>query len=83
MVICRLKIKKLTFSSSNCGHGRLYLPCELPKEASEGFGEIYRTRDSCFFVMGDKTGFCERAKMAEKEKLTPRFSYLQDYVDGK
>jgi hypothetical protein len=24
-----------------------------------------------------------RAKMTENGKLTPRFSYLQDYVDGK
>jgi hypothetical protein len=28
-------------------------------------------------------GILARAKMTENGKLTPRFSYLQDFVDGK
>jgi hypothetical protein len=31
----------------------------------------------------DKEGVLARAKMTENGKLTPRFSYLQDFVDGK
>jgi alanine dehydrogenase len=59
------------------------LPCELPKEASEGFGEMFMDYVIPAFFNGDKDGILERAKMTEKGKLTPRFSYLQEYVDGK
>jgi hypothetical protein len=34
------------------------------------------------FFNGDQDGVLARAKMTENGKLTPRFSYLQDYVDG-
>lgn len=59
------------------------LPCELPKEASEGFGEMFMEHVIPAFFNGDKDGILERAKMTENRKLTPRFSYLQDYIDGK
>jgi alanine dehydrogenase len=59
------------------------LPCELPKDASEGFGEMFMEHVIPAFFNGDKDGILERAKMTEKGKLTPRFSYLQDFVDGK
>ena len=58
------------------------LPCELPKDASEGFGEMFMEYVIPAFFNGDKDGILQRAKMTEKGKLTPRFSYLQDYVDG-
>ena len=58
------------------------LPCELPKDASEGFGEMFMEHVIPAFFNGDKDGILQRAKMTEKGKLTPRFSYLQDYVDG-
>jgi alanine dehydrogenase len=59
------------------------LPCELPKDASEGFGEMFMEHVIPAFFNGDKDGILQRAKITEKGKLTPRFSYLQDYVDGK
>ena len=59
------------------------LPCELPKDASEGFGEMFMEHVIPAFFNSDKDGILERAKMTENGKLTPRFSYLQDYVDGK
>ena len=59
------------------------LPCELPKDASEGFGEMFLENVIPAFFNNDKDGILERAKMTENGKLTPRFSYLQDYVDGK
>lgn len=59
------------------------LPCELPKDASEGFGEMFMEHVIPAFFNGDKDGILERSKITEKGKLTPRFSYLQDYVDGK
>jgi alanine dehydrogenase len=58
------------------------LPCELPKDASEGFGEMFMEHVIPAFFNGDKDGILQRAKITEKGKLTPRFSYLQDYVDG-
>ncbi|MBG6187524.1 NAD(P)-dependent oxidoreductase [Flavobacterium sp. CAN_S2] len=59
------------------------LPCELPKDASEGFGEMVLEHVIPAFFNNDKDGILQRAKITEKGKLTPRFSYLQDYVDGK
>lgn len=59
------------------------LPCELPKDASEGFGEMFMEHVIPAFFNGDKDGILQRAKMTENGKLTPRFAYLQDYVDGK
>jgi len=59
------------------------LPCELPKDASEGFGEMFMEHVIPAFFNGDKDGILQRAKMTENGKLTERFKYLQDYVDGK
>lgn len=59
------------------------LPCELPKDASEGFGEMFMKHVIPAFFNGDKDGILQRAKMTEKGKLTERFAYLQDYVDEK
>lgn len=59
------------------------LPCELPKDASEGFGEMFLEHVIPAFFNKDKDGVLQRAKITENGKLTPRFSYLQDYVDGK
>lgn len=59
------------------------LPCELPKDASEGFGEMFLKSVIPAFFNGDKNGVLKRAKMTENGKLTKRYSYLQDYVDGK
>ena len=58
------------------------LPCEMPKDASEGFGEQLMEHVIPAFFNGDKDGILQRAKITEKGKLTPRFSYLQDYADG-
>ena len=59
------------------------LPCELPKDASEGFGEMFLENVIPAFFNNDKDGVLQRAKMTENGKLTERFSYLQDYIDGK
>jgi len=58
------------------------LPCELPKDASEGFGEMFMKHVIPAFFNNDKDGILERAKITEKGKLTPRFEYLHDYVEG-
>jgi alanine dehydrogenase len=58
------------------------LPCELPKDASEGFGEMFLEHVIPAFFNGDKDGVLARAKITENGNLTKRFAYLQDYVDG-
>lgn len=58
------------------------LPCELPKDASEGFGEMFMKHVIPAFFNNDKDGILERAKITENGKLTTRFEYLQNYVDG-
>lgn len=57
------------------------LPCELPKDASEGFGEMFMEHVVPAFFNGDKDGILKRAKITENGQLTERFKYLQDYVD--
>ncbi len=59
------------------------LPCELPKDASEGFGEMFMQHVIPAFFNGDKDGILHRAKITENGMLTERFKYLQEYVDGK
>ena len=58
------------------------LPCELPKDASEGFGEMFMKHVIPAFFNNDKDGVLARARMTQNGRLTPKFSYLQDYVDG-
>lgn len=58
------------------------LPCELPKDASEGFGEMFLEHVIPAFFNGDADGVLARAKITENGKLTPRFAYLQNYLDG-
>jgi len=58
------------------------LPCELPRDASEGFGEAFLKNVIPAFFNGDKDSVLDRARMTQNGKLTERFSYLQDYVNG-
>ena len=59
------------------------LPCELPKDASEGFGEMFLEHVIPAFFNDDQRGILKRAKITTPEgTLTERFKYLQDYVDG-
>jgi len=59
------------------------LPCELPKDASDGFGNMFFNQVIPAFFNNDKDGMLERAKITtSKGTLTERFSYLQDYIEG-
>ena len=59
------------------------LPCELPKDASEGFGEMFMKHVIPAFFNNDADGILRRAQITDNGKLTERFSYLQDFVDQK
>ena len=59
------------------------LPCELPRDASVGFGEAFLKNVIPAFFNDDEDGVLRRARMTQNGKLTERYSYLQDFVDGK
>ncbi len=59
------------------------LPAELPKDASDGFGEMFLEHVIPAFFDKDKNGILQRARMTQNGQLTARYKYLQDYVDGK
>lgn len=57
------------------------LPCELPRDASEGFGEMFLKYVIPAFFNGDKDGLLRRAMVTDKGHLTSRFKYLEGYVN--
>ena len=59
------------------------LPCELPRDASLDFGKnLIEKVIPC--LAGDDPGeMILRASITREGTLTERFSYLQDYLDGK
>lgn len=57
------------------------LPNELPRDASRYFGEQLIKWVLPDLIRGDSP-VIERATIASQGKLTPLFSYLQDYVEG-
>ena len=57
------------------------LPAELPRDASDGFGNAFATHVIPAFFNGDQDGILERARMTQNGKLTARYAYLQDYVE--
>ncbi|TLF45568.1 NAD(P)-dependent oxidoreductase [Maribacter aurantiacus] len=58
------------------------LPCELPRDASQGFGEAFVKNVIPAFFNGDADGILQRARMTQNGKLTSRYAYLQDYVSN-
>ena len=59
------------------------LPCELPKDASEGFGEMFIEKVLPAFFNNDADGILERARMTTADgNLTERFQYLRDFVEA-
>ncbi len=58
------------------------LPCELPKDASEGFGADLIEKILPCLLGDDPEKVIERATIAQAGKLTSYFEYLEDYVKG-
>ncbi len=57
------------------------LPCELPRDASIGFGSAFVKHVIPAFFNDDKDGILARARMTTAGKLTPKYSYLESYVN--
>lgn len=59
------------------------LPCELPRDASESFGNELVSNVLPELLGNDDQKIIEKATITEGGKLTSYYSYLQDYVNGK
>ncbi|MFM7015389.1 MAG: NAD(P)-dependent oxidoreductase [Bacteroidota bacterium] len=55
------------------------LPCELPRDASEGFGKDLMEK-VIPNLLGEDNGVIERGSITKDGKLTQRFEYLSDYA---
>ncbi|HDR90594.1 MAG TPA: alanine dehydrogenase [Bacteroidetes bacterium] len=58
------------------------LPGELPRDASEDFGNSLLKHFFPALLTGDQEGMIRRATIVKEGKLTERFEYLRDYVEG-
>lgn len=58
------------------------LPCELPKDASEDFGNEMLDKIFPLIIHGDKDQIISSATICRSGDLTPDFEYLRGYVQG-
>ena len=59
------------------------LPGELPRDSSEEFGKTLVQKVFPSLLGKDSKGIIERATIAKDGRLTKKFAYLQNYLDGK
>ena len=57
------------------------LPCELPRDASEMFGEMFFNHVIPSFFNNDQQKILRNSRITLNSNLTPRFSYLTDYIN--
>ena len=58
------------------------LPCELPKDASVDFGQMFIDHVLEPLTGNDPQDIIWRASETKDGKLTPHFAYLEDYIAG-
>ena len=56
------------------------LPCELPRDSSEMFGEMFLNYVIPSFFNNDQENILKNSKITSEGSLTDRFSYLSDYI---
>lgn len=56
------------------------LPCELPRDASVGFGDMLVEHVLSPLLVNNDTIIIEQASITKEGKLTSFFSYLSDYI---
>tara|TARA_B100001175_G_scaffold16702_1_gene12696 strand:- start:47 stop:1309 length:1263 start_codon:yes stop_codon:yes gene_type:complete len=56
------------------------LPCELPRDSSEMFGDMFLKHVIPSFFNDDKDNILKNSQITSKGQLTHRFKYLSDYV---
>jgi saccharopine dehydrogenase (NAD+, L-lysine forming) len=57
------------------------LPCELPRDASNDFGEMFTKFVFPAFLNGDEKTILKRATIAENGAVTDEFAYLRSWVE--
>jgi hypothetical protein len=57
------------------------LPNELPRDASEDFGNMLISRVLPELIK-EKSSMLDKATITQHGKLTERYDYLMDYVEG-
>lgn len=58
------------------------LPCELPQDATDGFGEMFTELILPEILKIERSEILNRATITENGKLRERYLYLEDYVNG-
>jgi len=58
------------------------LPCELPKDASEDFGNEMLEKILPSLINGDNQQIIKHATICKNGDLTQNFEYLRDYLNG-
>ena len=58
------------------------LPCELPKDSSEYFGNEFINKILPYLIGEDPDRIIERATICKEGRLTAGFEYLKDYLNG-
>ena len=56
------------------------LPCELPRDASKMFGDMFLEYVIPSFFNNDKDDILVNSQITSNGQLTPRFKYLSDYI---
>ena len=56
------------------------LPCELPRDSSEMFGEMFLMYVIPSFFNNDQENILMNSKITSEGSLTERFAYLSDYI---
>ena len=59
------------------------LPAELPRSSSADFANAFYYKILPELLKGDDSKVIERATILKNGKLTPRFEYLRDYLEGR
>ncbi|MCK5782089.1 MAG: alanine dehydrogenase [Flavobacteriales bacterium] len=59
------------------------LPCELAKDASENFGDMFIKNVLPAFFNNDEEGILHGSLMTKDGHLTEKYNYLQDFIDVK
>jgi saccharopine dehydrogenase (NAD+, L-lysine-forming) len=59
------------------------LPTEMPKNASEEFGNLLLEHIMPLLVNGDQDEILKRARITQNGELTEEYLYLKDYVNSK
>jgi hypothetical protein len=56
------------------------LPCELPRDASKEFGEMFKRSIMPALLNHDKDGIIKGATIVKEGRITKEYAYLSDWI---